>query len=110
MFYDYATGKPSQSVKKGFHATLRKVSIHDFRFHDLRHDFASHLVIAGVHLATGSKLLGHKSLTMRVRYSHLSPNYMAKAVNILDNVLNDNQNSTSQLLHNSQLSRMADVR
>lgn len=62
--------------------------IDDFHFHDLRHTFASHLVMSGVDITTVSKLLGHKSLTMTLRYSHLAPSHMVKAVDLLDTALN----------------------
>lgn len=68
--------------------------INDFHFHDMRHTFASHLVMAGVDITTVSRLLGHKSLTMTLRYSHLAPAHMQKAVNILDNALNEKTIST----------------
>jgi integrase len=68
--------------------------IDDFHFHDLRHTFASHLVMAGVDITTVSKLLGHKSLTMTLRYSHLAPSHMVKAVDILDSTLNEKTIST----------------
>lgn len=58
-----------------------------FHFHDMRHTFASHLVMAGVDLTTVSKLLGHKTLTMTLRYAHLAPAHMVKAVGILMNKL-----------------------
>jgi len=87
--YTDRNGSPYQEVKKSFHTALRKAGIHDFRFHDLRHTFASHLVMAGVDLTSVKELLGHKSLTMTMRYSHLSPTHKRKAVNTLDQVLNN---------------------
>jgi integrase len=50
--------------------------------------------VAGVELATVKELLGHKSLTMTMRYSHLSPEHKARAVGILENILN--RTATSQ--------------
>lgn len=94
VFYDSVTGKPYQDVKRSFKTALKKSGIKDFHFHDLRHTFASHLVMAGVDITTVSRLLGHKSLTMTLRYSHLAPSHMKNAVNILDNALNEKTIST----------------
>ena len=88
MFYDPATGKPYGDIKRGFHSAMRKAGIKDFVFHDLRHTFASHLIMAGVDITTVSKLLGHRSLTMTLRYSHLAPAHLAEAVNKLKNYYN----------------------
>ncbi len=103
VFYDHKTGERYQQVKHSFATALKKTGIRDFRFHDLRHTFASQLVMAGVDLTAVSKLLGHKSLTMTLRYAHLSPKHMTQAVDILDNVFNGNIISTSHLLHNQGL-------
>jgi integrase len=56
--------------------------------------------MAGIDITTVSRLLGHKSLTMTLRYSHLAPSHMANAVNVLDNTLNGKP--SAQLLHNPQ--------
>lgn len=88
VFYDPVTGKPYQDVKRSFHSACRRAKIKDFRFHDLRHSFASHLVMAGVDLTTVKELLGHKTLTMTLRYAHLAPSHKVKAVDLLDNTLN----------------------
>jgi integrase len=71
-------------VKRSFNTACRKAGIHDFVFHSLRHTFASHLVMGGVDLTTVSRLMGHKSLTMTLRYSHLAPNHLTSAVNVLN--------------------------
>jgi integrase len=68
---------------------LKKAGIKDFHFHDLRHTFASLLVMARDDLTTVSKLLGHKTLTMTLRYSHLAPSHKVKAVDLLDSKLNE---------------------
>jgi integrase len=77
-------GKPYNRVKSSFATALKRANILDFRFHDLRHTFASQLVMSGVDLATVKELLGHKSISMTMRYAHLSPGHMVKAVQVLD--------------------------
>jgi hypothetical protein len=62
------------------------VGIRDASFHSLRHTAASWLVMEGVDLYTVGKILGHKTPRMTQRYAHLSPGYMAAAVNKLDGV------------------------
>jgi integrase len=76
-------GKPYGDIKKSFLSAVEKAGIMDFHFHDLRHTFASHLVMSGVDLNTVRELLGHKSLAMTIRYSHLSPDHKRRAVDLL---------------------------
>jgi len=71
------------NVRKAFKGAKKRAGIVDFRFHDLRHTFASHLVMAGVDLKTIQELLGHKSFEMTLRYAHLSPEHKKAALDIL---------------------------
>ena len=89
VFYNPKTEKPYKNMVKSFDSALRRAGIKDFKFHDLRHTFASQLVMAGVDLATVKELLGHKTLTMTLRYSHLAPSHKVKAVDLLDSKLNE---------------------
>jgi integrase len=89
VVYNPKTDKPYDNLVKSFYSAMKRAGIKDFVFHDLRHTFASQLVMAGVDLATVRELLGHKTLTMTLRYSHLAPSHKVKAVDLLDSKLNE---------------------
>ena len=72
-------------IKTSFLTARKKAGLEDVTLHTCRHTFASHLVMAGVDLMTVKDLLGHKSIKMTERYSHLSQNHKANAVKVLDN-------------------------
>lgn len=76
-------GKHRISIRTAFKKAVKRAKIKDFRFHDLRHTFASHLVMSGVDLMTVKELLGHKTINMTLRYAHLSSDHKRHAVNSL---------------------------
>jgi integrase len=76
-------GKPIHSFQNAWERALKHTKINDFRFHDLRHTFASHLAIQGVRIRTIQELLGQKTILMTMRYSHLSNKALREAVDKL---------------------------
>ena len=89
-------GKPIKNFREAFNSATKRAGIEDFRFHDLRHCFASFLVQAGESILTVSELLGHRSLKMTQRYSHLAPSQKRRAVELLDTKM-DTQVDTSEV-------------
>jgi len=67
-----------------FGRLVRDLKLTDLRFHDLRHDAASTLTMAGVPQRTVMALLGHRDPRMTLRYQHLSPEHLREAVRALD--------------------------
>jgi integrase len=73
-------GKFLHNWERAWRPALRATEVPDFRFHDLRHTFASQLAMAGVDLYTVQRAGGWKTQTMVQRYAHLSPDHMRAAV------------------------------
>ena len=71
-------------IKTAWGAVLRLARITSFRLHDLRHHFASQLVMNGRDLNTVRELLGHSDIAMTLRYAHLTLEHKAAAVNTLN--------------------------
>jgi integrase len=79
------TPVPFKSPFTAWKTALRNAGVdQSLRIHDLRHTFASRLVSKGVPIFDVSKLLGHKSITMTMRYAHLSPHAFNDAIIKLD--------------------------
>lgn len=73
-------GKPFTDVKTSWLRLLRDVGITNFHWHDLRHHFASRLVMRGVDLNTVRELMGHGDIKMTLRYAHLAPEHKKAAI------------------------------
>lgn len=71
------------NVKKSWASILKSAGIQSFRWHDMRHDFASQMVMKGVPLNTVRELCGHADLNTTLRYAHLAPDHKADAVSLL---------------------------
>ena len=84
VFPSPVTGERFNNVKKAWAELTEAADLTGLRWHDLRHDFASQLVMRGVPLFTVQKLLGHANPRMTQRYAKLAPDTLADAVNKLD--------------------------
>jgi integrase len=99
------TGEPLENGRHWFDDAVAEAQIKNFRWHDLRHTFASRLRMKGAPLVDIADLLGHESLTMTRRYAHLGPNKLHAVVSLLrqsdttsDTSLNDASKSSSQVV------------
>ncbi len=96
LFPSPRTGGVRPDVKRAFAEALKKAAkalekpdLTEFRFHDLRHTFASLLVMNAIDLKTVQELLGHHSLRMTMRYSHLAPDHRTRSIRVLDQALSE---------------------
>src|SRR5262249_33910534 len=80
VFTNPATGTRFKTIKKAFRTACRRAGVQDFRFHDLRHTFASWAVQSGADLYRLSRILGHTTLQMTSRYAHLATEHLHQVV------------------------------
>lgn len=72
-------------TERVFRPAVRRAEFHDFHWHDLRHTFASRMIMAGKGLVAVQQLMGHKTIQMTLRYAHLAPAHLEDAVESLVN-------------------------
>ncbi len=94
VFHSAKTGEPLENGRHWFDEAVMEAEIKNFRWHDLRHTFASRLRMKGAPLEDIADLLGHKILTMTRRYAHLGPNKLHAVVSLLGT--SDTTSDTSQ--------------
>lgn len=73
-------GERMATITTSWRKLVADAELVDFRFHDLRHTFASRMVMAGVDLYAVMRLLGHADFEMTAKYAHLAPDHLAAAV------------------------------
>jgi site-specific recombinase XerD len=81
LFPGNKSGQPLREIKKFWSAVMRKASITNYRRHDNRHTYASHLVSSGLSLEIVGRLLGHTTATTTRRYAHLADDPLRAATN-----------------------------
>jgi integrase len=77
------TLRPRERPPAAFAEHLTGARCHLITFHDLRHTAASHMVMAGMHLRTVQKILGHSTIQVTERYAHLAPDFMSTDIDRL---------------------------
>ena len=76
-------GKPIKDIKRAFNSAIRCAGVKKVVFYDLRHTFATNLVMNGFDLRTVQEFLGHQSIMMTMRYSH-TPEHKMNAVKSME--------------------------
>ena len=85
VFAHLYTSNTTTGARRWFELALAEAGITSFRWHDLRHTFASRLVMAGTDIRTVQELMGHKTIQVTLRYAHLAPQHQLEAVQRLCN-------------------------
>ncbi len=84
LLFKARQGGKMVDIKKSWSAVLKAAGIREFRWHDLRHHFASRLVMQGASLYVIKQLLGHSTIAITEKYAHLAPEHKSAAVALLD--------------------------
>lgn len=81
---------------RSWNSALKRAGIENFRFHDLRHTWASWLVQKGVSLSVLQEMGGWESIEMVRRYAHLAPDHLTEHAKQIDMIFNTQVPFTSQ--------------
>jgi integrase len=80
LVFPDTTGKRPHYMRDAWKHAVQKATIPNFRFHDLRHTFASYMAMNGASLLEIAEVLGHKTLSMVKRYAHLTEGHTSCVV------------------------------
>ncbi|EPQ6874449.1 site-specific integrase, partial [Salmonella enterica subsp. enterica serovar Schwarzengrund] len=83
--------------QRAWNAACRRAGIEDFRFHDLRHTWASWLIQSGVPLSVLQEMGGWESIEMVRRYAHLAPNHLTEHARQIDSIFSDDVPNMSHM-------------
>jgi integrase/recombinase XerD len=86
-------GRPYKRIVKGFTDACERAEIKGFRFHDLRHTFASYFIMRGGDLKTLQVLMGHKTIAMTTKYAHLAQEHLHQAIKRIDHLFGGNDDN-----------------
>lgn len=98
VFENPETRTNIKDVKTAFKGACRRVEIKGIRFHDLRHTAASRMIETGADLVTVSKILGHATIQMTMRYCHPTPENMRRAVEKLSEVFKESGHQEATII------------
>lgn len=96
--FTYLGKRIETNVTRSFKSALKRAGITKFRFHDLRHSFASHFVMRGGDLKTLQEILGHSNIATTMRYAHLSKAHKSKAVNLICGLTSGKKSASSDFV------------
>ncbi len=86
VFVNPKTDKPYTDIKHSFHTVLKAANIKNFRFHDIRHTFATRLAACTKDLVIVQAILGHASIQTTMRYAHVIKETLVNAISTLDSL------------------------
>ena len=87
LFHSERDRARPRCIRVAFTNALKIAKVEDFRFHDLRHTTASYLAMSGVPIQTISRILGHKTIQMIMRYTHLDSAHLREAIQKISSVI-----------------------
>lgn len=85
------------NANTGWRAALRRAGIEDFRFHDLRHTWATWLIMAGVPISALQEMGGWQTIDMVRRYAHFSSDHLSQHAKVIDGIFSKNVPNMSQV-------------